>query len=791
MTGSYRLAWQDLWSGRRHFAVAISALALGVGAMTASRTLGSQFSRRLNSDVRQWIAADAAVTLPQPPSEEENTAVLRLSREGIEASESIESFTMAASDHAADPVLVSVRGVDPRTYPWYGEVLLEPRQPLRGALGPDTAVISQNLAERLAVQPGNRILLNGVDFRIAAILAAEPDRLASTPNPYPRVMLSDDGFARSRTVARGNATWRLLFRAPAGTSALKARLQSIFPEGTVIDHRGNADPLAAALDAALTYLDLTAWTALALGSLGVGLVMFLHIEQRLDTVAILKVLGGRWKQIVHIYLLEAGAISLVGCAIGVALSIPANRLFLLMVKDQLPFAVPPDWQWLQAAEAVGIGMLSSLLATAVPLLGVRSIAPLPILRRYVSPLRSGPRGVILSLSGMAALAFWMVHSWKAGAAFLLGLAAGGMTLAAIGWLPRRASWNRPGRRGEIRFLAMGAGVMLVTTSWVGPGAVIRAIRESLPLPGADLFVLDLGPEQTGALTALLNHDPDVIQPVELLPSVVLRLANAPERWIATCLDANPAGPLSAGHWWQRRTVTPEAVMAESLAAAMGAKLGQTLEFVSNGTILRARIVGLRRLDAIEERRGGLVFPCSAFAGLRVVYEAGIAVKPARIDAVRRTIVERYPSIPLISRRELEATFEDVARDAIWILRVAGLLILAAGTATLVLIVLAEEKTRSREIAILRAIGARPTQVRTRLLEEFTSFGAYAGAAGGALGTLFSTLLLSVIFRKLSWTADAKVLAGALLLGVLTSVAAGWVATVRISRQKPFAILRDE
>ena len=131
----------------------MAALALGVGAMNAARALGSEFSRRLNGDLRQWIAADAAVTLPQAPSEEQRGEMLRLAREGIAASESLEAYTMASSDQAADPVLVSVRGVDPRTYPWYGEVALEPREPLASALQPDTAVVSRRASCGRARQP--------------------------------------------------------------------------------------------------------------------------------------------------------------------------------------------------------------------------------------------------------------------------------------------------------------------------------------------------------------------------------------------------------------------------------------------------------------------------------------------------------------------------------------------------------------------------------------------------------------------------------------------------------------
>jgi putative ABC transport system permease protein len=232
-------------------------------------------------------------------------------------------------------------------------------------------------------------------------------------------------------------------------------------------------------------------------------------------------------------------------------------------------------------------------------------------------------------------------------------------------------------------------------------------------------------------------------------------------------------------------------MAESLAGMLGVTVGGTVEFFSNGRDIPARIVGLRRLDAIEEQRGGLVFPCTAFAGLSVFYEAGISVRNSRADAVRRAIADRYPSVPVIGRGELAAAFQSVARDAIWILRAVSALILAAGAAILVLMALAEEKTRAREIAILKALGARPAQVRNTLLAEFASLGALAGASGGVMGCLFASLLLSVAFRKAATAWDVRVLVGVTALGIVTAVAAGWTSSARMVRQKPLAILRNE
>jgi putative ABC transport system permease protein len=342
--------------------------------------------------------------------------------------------------------------------------------------------------------------------------------------------------------------------------------------------------------------------------------------------------------------------------------------------------------------------------------------------------------------------------------------------------------------------------MVVTAAWLGPAAVVRAIQQSLPLPGADLFVFGLGPAQTGPLTELLAGDPDVTQPVELLPLVVLRLskvagvpvpATASERWVATCSNATPSGPLSAGRWWQPGAAAPETVVSKSLAGMLGANVGQTLEFFSNGRAIPARIVGLRRMDAIEELRVGLLFPCTAFAGLSVFYEAGISVRNARADAVRRLVAARFPSVPVIDRREMEAAIQSVANDALWILRAVALLILAVGAAVLILMVLAEEKTRTREIAILKALGARPAQVRNALLAEFAWLGALAGASGGAMGSAFASMLLSVVFRKVVPAWDARVFAGAILLGILTAVGAGFTSSAHMVHQKPLAILRDE
>ena len=114
----------------------MAALALGVGAMNAARALGSEFSRRLNGDLRQWIAADAAVTLPQAPSEEQRGEMLRLAARASPPANRSRRIPWLRRTRRPTRCWCRFAALTLRTYPWYGEVALEPREPLASALHP-------------------------------------------------------------------------------------------------------------------------------------------------------------------------------------------------------------------------------------------------------------------------------------------------------------------------------------------------------------------------------------------------------------------------------------------------------------------------------------------------------------------------------------------------------------------------------------------------------------------------------------------------------------------------------
>ncbi|WP_438479156.1 ABC transporter permease [Oleiharenicola lentus] len=167
---------------------------------------------------------------------------------------------------------------------------------------------------------------------------------------------------------------------------------------------------------------------------------------------------------------------------------------------------------------------------------------------------------------------------------------------------------------------------------------------------------------------------------------------------------------------------------------------------------------------------------------------------ALIDAVRRTLRETAPGVPVFTLR----TFRQ-HRDGsleLWSLRLAGTLFLVfGGLATLVAVVgLYGVKTyavsrRTREIGIRLALGAEPRRVRNLILREGIAITALGTAIGLLLGAGLGQLLASVFVNLPAFDLAAFVTAATALFA--TAILACWLPAVRATRVSPMTALRTE
>ncbi len=625
-TLSYRsaakIAAREMHSSRGKFFFVILSVAIGVAALTGVRGFSSSFRATLLNRARSIMAADLSARSTQLATPDETRGLAQIQAEGTAMTTVTETVSMASAARTLDPLLVSLKAVDPAHYPFYGSVELDPAGSLAHVLTPDTVVVADDLLVRLKLKVGDQLKIGDKLFRIAAVVTNEPDRLSSSFAAGPRVLISREGLAQSGLLKPGNRSGeRYLFKVPpppngrpisdAAVAALKDRLIHLLPEAQVIDYRETNPALTAGLDQATSLLSLMSLVALVLGAVGVAMAMRAHLAQRLDTIAIMKSLGATSGQVIKIYLIQtlllgaAGGLLGVLLGLGVQLAFPYLLASLINVRPELhldPRAI---------AAGFGAGILTTLLFTLPPLLDIRGVRPILILRRAVDDLDQ-PLGrillarlrghslafdpsltlsqillyrlrknlaqilaFVLILAGLSLIAARVSDSAQVGKWFSLGLVgvllvllvASFLVLTALKYFLSRtrlhlpstlrhglANLYRPGNPSSALLAALGLGVMQIMLVFLMQHAVVQQLQLSSTPNLPNIFLVDVADSEIAGVRTLLEHSPAVTAPPELLPVVTSRVL---------AIDGVPTGQIKTRNFPHRMLQSINLTYAEA------------------------------------------------------------------------------------------------------------------------------------------------------------------------------------------------------------------------------------
>ena len=551
-----RIAWREMRAARAKFLFVILAVAIGVGSLTGVRGFSHTFRHMLLSQARTLMAGDLTARIFALPTPEQDTVLRSLDERGVSRTWITETVTMASSTATPDPVLVSVKAVDPSAYPFYGEVKLAPAQPLREALTAETVVVSDDLLLRLDVRAGDTLRIGGQDFRIAGVMVSEPDRMTGSLNVGPRVMITRQGLDRTGLMSLGSrAAERYLFKLPAaggpGVAEVRQLLKQSFPEATLADYTETHPIITRGLDRATTFLSLIGLIALVIGAMGVASAMHGHLQQKLDSIAMMKCIGARSGQIIRIYTAQTLMLGLTGGVMGAGLGVGVAAAFPGMIAKYFTIDATSSWDVWPAVQGVAIACLITLLFTLPPLIGIRGIRPAQIFRREMEETRGQPRRFPVSflirgliLLGTGAVAATLTEgSWRdslrTGAVFAVALAIGLALLALAAWLFLRilrvlpaghgalrhgiANLYRPGNQAQSAVVALGVGVMFTLTVFLVQSALVRQIRGSAPPGMPNVFLLDIPGAQRQAVSDLIQSQPGVTAAPEVAEAVAARI----------------------------------------------------------------------------------------------------------------------------------------------------------------------------------------------------------------------------------------------------------------------------
>ena len=176
----------------------------------------------------------------------------------------------------------------------------------------------------------------------------------------------------------------------ADPSPVRAQLESALPDAQVMDFREGNPALSRGLDNATAILSLICLVAMVLGAIGVAMAMHAHLEQRMDMLAILKAVGAGSADLLRIFLLQTLGLGLAGGLAGRGRRRGRDGGVAGGLWQPAAGTYCIEFSWQSALAGLGTGLLTTLLFCLPPLLDVRAVRPVLVLRRLVE---SGPDGI--------------------------------------------------------------------------------------------------------------------------------------------------------------------------------------------------------------------------------------------------------------------------------------------------------------------------------------------------------------------------------------------------------------
>ena len=682
---SFRMLYRDWRAGELN--VLVLALIIAVSGVATVGFFADRVELALSRESNQLLGADLLIISSKPLPEIYADEASRL---GL----SISSLTKFPSmiSNGENNLLTEIKAVT-EGYPLRGRVHLagwsleKPRiQIARGIPQSGTIWVDEKVMTRLELKGGDIVDVGDIQLTVTELVVREPDHSVGFINMGARAMINAADLPDTGLIQEGSrVSYQLLiageinavqqFRDWAKTQLTKAqRIEGI---------RDARPEIKAALERSEKFLSLAALASVVLAAAAIALAVRRFTQRHLDGCAVMRSLGASQKQLFYLYLyyfIALGVIaSSIGCLIGFAAQEILTHWLTGIVETELPWP-----NWLPALQGLLVGLVLLLGFALPPVLNLRSVPALRVLRRDIGLSNAHSiAGYLLGLAALSLLFIWKAQDLKLGLYIVIGFVSAIAIFGCLGWLLIRilsslrhqaggawryglASIRRRAVSSILQAVALGLGLMALLVLTLIQDDLIDDWQTSLPPDAPNHFLVNIQADQLPQLEDFfqqygIEHPP-------LFPMVRGRLIKIngkdvspedysddphAERHIRREFNLSWASKQSMdnqivqGKWWNADT--SEAVMSieAGIAKTIGVKLGDELTYDIAGSQFSARITSLRKVEWDSFRVNFfVVVPPGLLDNYPASYITSFYVPPAEI-AMMHELVRTFPNILVV------------------------------------------------------------------------------------------------------------------------------------------------
>jgi putative ABC transport system permease protein len=542
----FRLAWRDSRRNRGRLLLFISSIIVGIAALVAINSFSENLQKDINGQARQLLGADLAVNGLTPPTPSVKRALDSISGEQTQLV-SFLSMAFFPKSEGTRPVNVkAVRG----EYPFYGKLETVPALAATTFQKGRKALVDNTLRIQFGLEIGDSVHIGERGYEIVGHIMSAPGRAGIGASIAPAVFLPLSELDSAHLLQRGSRVeYSFLYKltdkanADALVKQLKPTLDTEkYSIETVSDRKKSTGNSFSQL---ADFLNLVGFIALLLGCIGVASAVNIYVKDKLPTVAILRTLGASGRQAFWVYLIQIATMGLGGAIIGALIGTGIQRLLPTVLKDFLPVAnVSSDPSVTAIVQGIVTGFAVAVLFALLPLLTIRKISPLRVLRSGFEEAESGRDPVRYLIFGLISLfifgfTYSQTRSVKNSFIFIASVAAALALLAGVSWLFMRvlrskilrgssfsvrqsvANLYRPQNQTMTLVASIGLGTMLIATLFLIQNLLLKQISFAGSGTQPNMILFDIQPQQRDSVAQLVAAQKMPL--IQQVPIVTIRL----------------------------------------------------------------------------------------------------------------------------------------------------------------------------------------------------------------------------------------------------------------------------
>lgn len=672
-----------------------------------------------------------------------------------------------------------------------------------------SAYIEEKLLSLLNVTIGDKIDIGENSFVIQAIAKQIPDASFSVFTSGVKVIINLDDLDKTQLVKPGSRlTYKYLFSGDIDDiKALTAWLEPKLNDSQRwYNIQSRQSPLANALNKAEQYLSLASLLGIVLAAVAVSVASRRYAQRHQTSVGVYKAMGASLSHVRKLYFLHWSLLSLFSIALGLVVGYVLAQVGFYAIKDYLPvqlsivtdngglFSGLITLGFYPLTIAVLTGLVCSLAFAITPLKELVATSALVVIRgsersdnkqtlwgraiQLLIPLLAlflllfiFSNDVILSVSLLISGIIVSVILLLFGH-LLMNLTRNIGTKAGAAWHLSLANLQRRAQANSIQLVSFTIALKLLLMIVVLRSALLSEWQAQLPEKTPNVFLVNIAQHQVDNVERFITQKS--ISASDLYAVIRGRLTAVNNDKIAKkaskeTIDGSDNGRqgvgrelnltwraqlpkeniIKEGKWWENdspQAHKPQASIEQTLAKRLDIKLGDQLTFQLGSEAITVPVTSIRTVNwQSMQPNFYMIFNQQVLADYPASYISSLYV-PGQNKIQLQHFLHDYPTISVIDVDamilQLRKVIEQVSKAVEFIL----LLVVCASCLVLVAQVQASMEEREREIAILRAIGAKGALLRNSILLEFVALGAIAGLMASVAMELTVYLLQTHLFK---------------------------------------------